>query len=99
MHTKTFRTESFAPAVLAGIVVLFHGGCAKSPERPPPAESRTASPSEYKTIETVETSSSTIRELMDQGRREGWLVLSMSKVTTNADGTMHRTARLARASQ
>ena len=93
MKLRTFRAIAIASA-LPGALLL--NGCSKSPESHPAAEDGIASMMEFKTVKTSETSKSTFPQLMDQWRRQGWAVLSTSKVVTNADGTMHRTVKLAK---
>jgi hypothetical protein len=51
----------------------------------------------HKTVQTVEYSDRDIGRLMDQWRQDGWIVLSMSKVTAAPDGTRQRTVELERA--
>ena len=75
---------------------LLASGCAKPSETAPPAEHRTVDTAEHKTVETVERSKSDFPKLMNQWEREGWLVLSTSKVVTDADGITRRTVNLAK---
>ena len=88
------KTIYLTALVAAG--ALFAGGCSHSKEAAPVAEQGALDDADHKTVETVEKSNADFPQLMNQWTREGWLVLSTSKRATNADGTMHRTVRLAK---
>lgn len=89
------RSAIWAGLVAAGLVASV--GCKQGQTPAPPVESaggRVAM--EHKTIQTAEKSPDDFRGLMAQWGREGWRVLSTSRVVTQADGTMTRTVQLAR---
>lgn len=53
-------------------------------------------PLERKTVEFVEKSPADMRKHMAQWAQEGWSVLSVSEPLAQADGTLHRRAKLSR---
>ena len=93
-HKETMKTIFLIGLVATG--AIFGGGCGHSREAAPPAEQGSLDNADHKTVETAEKSNADFPELMNQWTGEGWLVLSTSKRATNADGTMHRTVKLAK---